>query len=231
MAVPEQCMVKTKTRKTKTRKTKRTKRFIGGKNYTVAEKIVATHILEQYHYGNLIQDVASLAPILRPAKQNMVVWRGIRNPKKDSLGFVTELEKKGSVNITRLTSTGATPDVAVNFCGSIQLDNICTILKINLYKEFPYIDVNDSIRSTRLNFPGEKEYLLLPEIEGKTLIFELVKKTISPNETTSDTELIQDAIYVDEKEGQNMYWYQHPTRQLKRLEKEFVIYEVNAKYV
>jgi hypothetical protein len=215
----------------KTRKTKRVKRFAGGKNYTVADRIRATHILEEYHYGNLIQDVASLAPILKLAGKNMVVWRGVHNPVKGKIGFISELEKNGSVQITRLTSTGATPDVAVNFCGAIQLDNICTILKINLHEGFPFVDVNDSIRSIRLYFPGEKEYLLLPEVEEKKLTFELVKKVVSPDETTPDTERIHAAILEHEKEGQNMYWYKHPTRQLKRLEKQFVIYEINAKYI
>ena len=106
-----------------------------------------------------------------------------------------------------------------------------TIFKINLLEGLPFIDVNDSIRSTRLTFPGEKEYLLLPEIEGKKLIFELVNKTITPDETNPNTLVIQKAILENEKEAQNMYWYQHPSRLLKRLEKRFVIYEVNAKYI
>ena len=55
-------MVK-KTRKNKTRKNKTIKRFMGG-DYTIADRIVATHILEQYHYGNLLQDVSKLAPLL-----------------------------------------------------------------------------------------------------------------------------------------------------------------------
>jgi hypothetical protein len=225
--------MKNKTMKNKTMKNKKEKICIGGggKNNTISDRIRATRILESYHYGNLLQDVSALRPLLQANRKNMVVWRGIRNPVKSDIGFIKELEKNGSVKITRLTSTASTPSVAVNFCGSIQLDNICTILKINLQEGFPYIDVNDSIRSVRSHFAGEKEYLLLPEIEQKTLTFELVKKTISPDETTHDTLLIQDAIYENEKEGQNMYWYKHPTRQYKRLEKRFVIYEINAKYI
>jgi hypothetical protein len=161
----------------------------------------------------------------------MVVWRGIKNPIEKNLEFINDLEKNGFVRITRLTSTAATPEVSVNFCGSIQRNIMCTIFKINLLEGFPFIDVIDSIRSTRLNFPGEKEYLLLPEIEGKKLIFELVKKTISPDETNPNTLVIQKAILENEKEAQNMYWYQHPSRLLKRLEKRFIIYEVNAKYI
>jgi hypothetical protein len=223
-----------KIRKTRKRnKNNKVKRFIGGvgKNYSIADRIVAMHILEQYHYGNLIQDVSKLVPILKSSEKNMVVWRGIKNPIKENLEFINHLEKNGFVSITRLTSTGATPEVAVNFCGSIQRDIMCTIFKINLLEGLPFIDVNDSLRSTRLTFPGEKEYLLLPEIEGKKLIFELVNKTITPDETNPNTLVIQKAILENEKEGQNMYWYQHPSRLLKRLEKRFVIYELNAKYI
>ena len=220
-----------KTRKTNTKN--RVKRSIGGngKQYSISDRIVATHILEQYHYGNLLQDVSKLVPILQPSEKNMVVWRGIQNPIKENIELINDLEKNGFASITRLTSTGTTPDVAVNFCGAMQRDSMCTIFKINLLEGFPFIDVQDSIRSTRVHFPGEKEYLLLPEIEGKKLIFELVKKTISPDETNPNTVVIQKAILEQEKEGQNMYWYQHPSRLVKRLEKRFIVYEVNAKYI
>jgi hypothetical protein len=132
---------------------------------------------------------------------------------------------------TRKSSLAKSSKVAVNFCGSIQRDIMCTIFKINLHDGFPFIDVNDSIRSIRLHFPGEKEYLLLPEVEGKKLIFDMVKKTVSPDETNPDTLLVHAAILEGEKEAEGMYWYKHPTRQIKQLEKRFVIYEVNARYI
>ena len=218
-------------KKRKTRKNNTRKRFIGGE-YTIADRIVATHILEQYHYGNLLQDVSKLAPLLKRSETPLIVWRGVKNRKDGgAVKFINELETNGSVQLTRLTSTGDNPGTAVNFCGSVDRDIMCTIFKINLHDGFPFIDVNDSIRFTRLHFPGEKEYLLLPEVEGKKLIFDMVKKTVSPDETNPDTLLVHAAILEGEKEAEGMYWYKHPTRQLKQLEKRFVIYEVNARYI
>ena len=190
----------------------------------IGDRVAAEGILLLYHKGNIDQEPSKLVPLLTYANENIIVWRGVKSPIEGGLDFITELDKGNTVTITRLTSTGATPDVAVNFCGWAEPDKLCTILKINLPKGFPYIDVNDSIRSTKLFFQGEKEYLLLPVIGLRKLTFQLVNKTISPSQT-DDTKLIQEAILKDKEEMAEPY-----KTQAAKLEKRFVIYEVNATY-
>ena len=171
----------------------------------------------------------------------MTVWRGTK--KRFDFPYQEIELDKGYEERSRVTSTSTSPLIAVNFCRpdnftwGIYADNFdsrqlrCIINKIHLPAGFPYIDVNDSIRQTRMRYPSEKEYLLLPQIGDKRLRFDLVRKTLSPDESTPDTELIKQTILEFELKYKNEYWYQHPMRHNIRLRNAFTIYEVVASYV
>lgn len=216
-------MYKTRRRHLRRRNTRRRGGMIGN-------RIAATRVLLDYHQGNLDQPISALVPLLEPITTDTIVWRGFGDRLINPYPFSKELETKRRARVERLTSTATTINAAVNFCKHTTKDRLCSILKIHLPKGFPTIDVLDRIRRTKLAFPGEKEILLLPEVNGKHLTFTLRSKTISPAQRTPDTDAIQSAIYKDQEEAKGLYWYEHPTRNTAALGKRFVIYDVDATY-